>query len=161
MSSGLGDGVHDGTGVSAVTGGVVGGLDAELLQGVGEWEGLIDVGVDVHVGRAVEVEAGLVGAGAVGGDGDGDWDGLVLTLVGSVVRRLDGAGDEEGESDGVTTVEWEVDDTLLFDDLREGGGRGIDLKRVGFDGDGFGGLAHLHLDIECETLVGEQSYVGV
>ena len=161
VGAGFGDGVDDSAGVSAVAGGVVGGLDAELLEGVGEGEGLIDVGVDVVIGGAVEVEAGLVGAGAVGGDGDGDGDGLVLALVGSVGRRLNGAGDEERESDGVATVRGKVDDALFFDDLREGGTGGVDLKRVGFDGDGLGSLADLHLNAEGETLVGEEGDVGL
>src|SRR6202041_275135 len=154
IGSRFGDGVDDSAGVSAVAGGVVGGLDAELLEGVGEWKGLIDVGIDVVIGRAVKVKAGLVGAGAVGGDGDGDGDGLVLTLVGSVVGRLDGAGNKERQGDRVTTVEREIDDTLLLDDLREGGARGVDLKRVAFNGDRLGGLPNRHFAVESEALVG-------
>src|ERR1700733_6238090 len=68
-ASGLGDDIDDAARVLAVFGLIVAGLNTELLQSIGEREGLIDVGEFVVVIAAVEPVIGLVGARPVGGNG--------------------------------------------------------------------------------------------
>src|SRR6185312_9759009 len=50
-----GDRIHDRAGIAAITSCVIARLHAELLQRIRKRKGLVDIGIDVVVRRAVEV----------------------------------------------------------------------------------------------------------
>src|SRR5262249_53274715 len=80
-------------GILAVLRAVVSGLNAEFLKSIRKGEGLVDVGVFVHVVAAIELVADRVLAGAVYGVGHGTGERLGCPLVGATVGGIHGARD--------------------------------------------------------------------
>ena len=150
IGSGARDDVDDRAGMEAVLRGEAGGLHAEFLNGIGEWERQVHVGERVGVVGAVHQVLGLGALAA--GDGERDFAGIVLGA--DVVARGRGGGGagKQNQVRRLPAVEGNVDHALRVDDLRYGlilglhhGGRGVHL-------DGLGGSAHFEADVNAQVV---------
>ncbi len=139
--------VDDAAGEAAILGAVVGGLHAELLNGVERRRDLRAGVAGIFVVDAVDVDAGGVGARPAGDVG---------CALGFDLGGLD-AGDGEGEVVEVAAVEGNLGDFDGRDDIALGHVFGVDeTDVVGGDGDGGGDVANLELNVEAGGLVGLQ-----
>jgi len=158
VASGLGDDVYNAAGVAAILGAIVAGLYAELLERIREWERLVDVGIEIVVVGAVEPEADLVLARAVGGNGHDARKCFRVALIHIVGGRRNGSSHDQKQRRGVAAIEREVDHFALFDNLAEGGRSGVDLRDLAGDGNSFRRLADAESRVHCNALVGEKGH---
>ena len=159
VTAGLGDDVDHRARVLSVLGGVVTGLHTEFLQRIRKGEGLVDVGVLVHIVAAVELVTHHVLARAVGRNRDCAGKGLGESLVGAAVGRVDRTWRQQRELGGIAPVQRQLGNAGLFDHLSDGRGHGIDLGRVAFHLDNFASRSHLQLQAHSQSLVGQQGDV--
>ena len=103
----LGDDVHHRAGIVAILRVKAVGLDAELLQRVGEGEGKVDVAHQVFVVAAVQVVADLIRPGAVNCDRflAGNLLGVALQRAGVVGDCRYGARNQKRQVGGVSAVQ--------------------------------------------------------
>ena len=139
-AAGLGDDIDHRARALAIFGVVVAGLNAELLQGIREWERAIDVGHFIHVVAAVKEEILLIGKGTVRAGDYGSGKGLPIALVNAVslVGGVDHTGNQCYQRGCISAIERQIDDARLIDDLRERARGGIDLGRIADYADGHG-----------------------
>src|SRR5579864_7788518 len=119
IGAGVGNYVDSDCGI-AVLGGHVVGLDVELLDGIGIWEG--QVGVDVMIVVVPAIELVIDVAGATAANIPPLRIGVDAALAGraAIVKRgIDGAGREEEQRLRLAAVEWEIDNALSIDELRD------------------------------------------
>ena len=164
VGAAAGDGVDEGPGGGTELGGVIGGLDGELLEGVERRADhvallVIEAAEIVNVAGSVEEKGVLETVIAVG-------DEAVVASGG----LGDDAGDEVGGLDIVAAVEGNVGKFFGFDDLLDGLGLVLDEGSFAGDGNGLGGLADLqcwrerdgssHLNVDGTLLKGLEALSG-
>ena len=104
-AAGPGHDVDDCTRALPILGAVVTGLNAELLESVGKWEGSIRHRVLVHVVAAVQQVIRLVRPRAIGGDRYGSRERLRVSFVRAIAWRRNYACHQSGQGCGIPAVE--------------------------------------------------------
>ncbi len=161
VRTGLRDDVDDAAGILPVFRAVVAGLHAELLKRVGEREGLVDIGVLVHIVSAVEQVANGVLSRTIGRISHGAGEGLGGSLIRAAIRGINRAGDQKGECRSVAAVQGQFRDAFLFDDLPESRGGGIHLRFEARYCNHLGCGAQPQRNVHRQSLIREQGNAGL
>src|SRR6185369_11898475 len=108
---------------------------------------------------AVKLVTDHVLARAVGRDSNRTRKGLGKSLVGAAVGRGNGAGREQGELRRIPSIERQLANAGLLNHLPHGGRHGVNLRRVTLHFNDFVSRTDSELQIQGQSLVGEQGHV--
>ena len=155
----FGDHVDHPTRMQTVACGKTAGLNAELLQRVGERERHVDVREVGDVVAAVQQVIGSVALPA--GDRHGGRARIILAADHVRVRRRRGGAGDHDEVGDLAPVQRQLDDPALVDHLRDRVRPGLDHVGAGRDLHVFGDGAHLHDDIHLHATADLQHDTGL
>ena len=147
------DDVDDGAGVVAVGGAVVAGLDAEFLQRVRKREALVLLEIRVRVARAVEPVGVLPLTGAVGRDAHRAGDGFGRLVADRAHHR---ARNQRLQPRNFAARDRQLDDARVIDDLGNGRGADVHLRRLTRHRDRLRQLTEFERDGQGQALIGRQ-----
>ena len=151
----LSDDVDDTAGVEAIARGKAAGFNAELLQGVGERERQVDVGVSIDILAAIQQIVGLIALPAGDRHGGGR---LIILAAGQVACRggSRGAGNQN-QLRGLPAVQREFGNPALLDHLRHGVFLGFHHGGAGGYLDALGNRTYLQRNIDLHRVVNLQN----
>src|SRR5260221_4660093 len=114
--------VNHATGIFPILRAVVGGLHAEFLKRIGEGKWLVDIGVLVYVVAAIKLITDSILSRTIDGIRYGAGERLGGSLVSAAVRRVDSTGYKQRKCRCVASVQGQLRDAFLLDDLFNGRG---------------------------------------
>jgi hypothetical protein len=154
VGSCLGNDVHRAAGLAAELCAVVARLHTEFLQYIGKRERLIDIGVSVHVLRAIELKVDLILPRSVAGERHGAWDGFVTALCRPIGRGVHYSAHKKRKRGGIASVQRKIVYAPFLDNLLQGGVLKLNLRDISLYVD------RLRCGAEFETYIYRRRLIG-